>query len=150
MFQNILVGYDGSKGAKAALESAAVMAKVYEADVTVLWVCKPLSRFSDSLGELKGEKEAADEYYKDRCSEVFRMAKRHDIDVRCKMRRGNPVQTILGFADEGDYDLIIVGHSDHSKFVGRLFGDTAERIADHAHCNVLVVKKQKMEFQTVS
>jgi nucleotide-binding universal stress UspA family protein len=150
MFQNVLIGYDGSKGAKVALESAAVMCKEHGTNVTALWVCRPMPRHSDLLGEFKGEKEAADEYYNARCAEVFRVAKRHDIDIRCKMQRGHPAKTILRFADEGGYDLIIVGHSDHSELWGRLLGDTADRIADHAHCSVLVVKNKKTKFKTVS
>ena len=50
-------------------------------------------------------------------------------------------------ADEGGYDLIIVGHSGHSELWGRLLGDTADRIADHAHCSVLVVKQPDAVFQ---
>jgi nucleotide-binding universal stress UspA family protein len=141
MSRKILVGYDGSNGAKAALECAAAMAEEHGVAVTALWVCRPLPRHSDLLGELKGEKEAADEYYRARCTEVFRVAKRHGIDIRCKTSRGHPAKTILRFADEDGYDLIVVGHSDHSELWGRLLGDTADRIADHATCDVLIVKK---------
>jgi nucleotide-binding universal stress UspA family protein len=35
----------------------------------------------------------------------------------------------------------VVGHSDHSGLWGRLLGDTADRISDHAHCSVLIVKQ---------
>jgi len=42
--------------------------------------------------------------------------------------------------EEGGYDLIVVGHSDHSELWGRMLGDTADRMADHAHCSVLIVK----------
>ena len=141
MFQQLLVGYDGSEGAKTALECAVSMAEEYEADITALWVRSPLPRYSESLSELKSENEAAEEYYKERCSEVLRVAKRHGVDIRCKSSRGHPAKTILRFADEGGYDLIVVGHSDHSELWGRLLGDTADRIADHAHCSVLIVKK---------
>ena len=34
MFQKILVGYDGSKGGKAALQRAAVLAEVFNADLS--------------------------------------------------------------------------------------------------------------------
>ena len=54
--------------------------------------------------------------------------------------RGHPAKAIIKFAVDGNYDLIVVGHSDHSALWGRLLGDTADRIADHAHCSVLVVK----------
>jgi nucleotide-binding universal stress UspA family protein len=141
MFQNVLVGYDGSKSSKAALECAALMARKYEADVTALCVCKRLPRLSDLLSEFKAEREAADEYYKARCTEIFRVAKQHGVDIRCKTLRGHPANTILRFADAGDYDLIVVGYSDHSELWGRLLGNIPCRIADHAHCDVLIVRK---------
>jgi nucleotide-binding universal stress UspA family protein len=150
IFRKVLVGYDGSRGAKAALECAAAMAGEHDIAVTALWVRRPLPRYSDLLGEVKGEKEAADEYYSACCTEVFRVAKRHGIDIRCKTSRGHPAKTILRVADEDGYDLIVIGHSDHSELWGRLLGDTADRIADHAHCSVLVVKKQETDFHTVS
>lgn len=37
--------------------------------------------------------------------------------------------------------MIVVGHSDHSELWGRLLGDTADRVSDHAHCSVLIVKQ---------
>lgn len=43
-------------------------------------------------------------------------------------------------ADERNCDLIVVGHSDHPGLWERLLGETADRVSDHAHCSVLIVK----------
>ena len=147
MFQKILVGYDGSKGGKAALERAAVAAKHHNAQLTALWVREPLPRHSDLPGEFEEEKEGADEYFKERQREVAEMATRHGINIDCVSRAGHPAKTILRFADENGCDLIVIGHSDHSELWGRLLGDTADRIADHAHCSVLVVKHPEKQGQ---
>ena len=141
MFEKILVGYDGSKGGKAALERAAVAAKNYNAQLTALWVREPLPRHSDLPGESEGEREGADEYFKERQREVAEMGTRLGISIGCETRRGHPAKTIVGFAKEGTYDLIVIGHSDHSELWGRLLGDTADRVSDHAHCSVLIVKE---------
>ena len=141
MFKKILVGYDGSKGGKAALQRAAVLAKGFNADLCALWVRELLPRHSDLPGEYEEEAEAADEYFKERSREIQEAAAGHGIPIRCETRRGHAAKTILRFADEGGYDLIVVGHSDHSELWGRLLGDTADRISDHAHCSVLIVKQ---------
>lgn len=39
------------------------------------------------------------------------------------------------------YDLILISPSDHSELWGRLLEDTADRITDHAHGSVLIVKQ---------
>ena len=144
MFKKILVGYDGSKGGKAALQCAAVMAKQTNAEITALWVRAPLPRHSDLPGEFEGEAEAADEYLKARRNEVEDAAAQHNIPIHCETRRGQAAKTILRFADEGGHDLIVIGHSDQSELWGRLLGDTADRISDHAICSVLIVKSSAL------
>jgi len=140
MFKKILVGYDGSKGGTAALRRAAAFARESRAELTTLWVREPLPRHSDLPGEYEEEAEAADEYFKARQREVQEVAAQYGIAIRCETRRGHAAKTILKFADEGGHDLIVVGHSDHSELWGRLLGDTADRISDHARCSVLIVK----------
>ena len=141
MFQKILVGYDGSKGGKAALSRAVMMAKAANAQVTALWVREPLPRYTDLPGEPEGEAEAADDYFRERRKEVTEVAAQHGIKVACETGHGHPAKIIVTIAKEGDFDLIVVGHSDHSELWGRLLGDTADRISDHAHCSVLIVKQ---------
>jgi nucleotide-binding universal stress UspA family protein len=142
MFNKILVGYDGSKGGKAALAGAAALAKSFGSQVTALWVRELLPRHSDLPGEYEGEAEAADEYFQERQKEVTAVAAQYGVSIACETRRGHPAKTILQLAKDGGYDLLVVGHSDHSELWGRLLGDTADRITDHAHCSVLVVKTE--------
>jgi nucleotide-binding universal stress UspA family protein len=141
MFMKILVGYDGSKGGKAALRRALALAKECQAEVTVLWVCEPMPRHSDLPGEYEEQAEAAADYFKERQKEVQQQAAQQGVAVRCETRRGHPAKTILKAAEEAGCDLIVIGHSDHSELWGRLLGDTADRISDHAHCSVLIVKQ---------
>jgi nucleotide-binding universal stress UspA family protein len=140
MFKKILVGYDGSKGGKAALRRAAVLAKEFNAELTALWVREPLPRYTDLPGEPESEAEAGDEYFRERQKEVAEMAAHHGIKVACETRRGHPAKSLVQAAADQACDLIVVGHSDHSEMWGRLLGDTADRISDHADCSVLIVK----------
>ena len=140
MFKKILVGYDGSKGGKLALEHAATMASGYHAALTALWVCQPLPRHADLPGESEGEAEATQEYFAERKQEVAEVAQRYGLNIACERRSGHAAKAIVTVAKEGDYDLVIIGHSDHSELWGRLLGDTADRVSDHAHCSVLIVK----------
>ena len=140
MFKNILVGYDGSPSAKRALQRAAIMAREYNATLSALWVREPLPRYSDLPGESEEEAESAQDYFSERRKEVEAVAKEHGIEIGCESRSGHPAKVIVTAADENHCDLIIVGHSDHSGLWGRLLGDTADRVSDHAHCSVLIVK----------
>ncbi len=46
------------------------------------------------------------------------------------------------------YDLSLIGHSDHSELWGPLVGDTADRVSDHTHCSVLIVKQPEIANKT--
>jgi nucleotide-binding universal stress UspA family protein len=141
MFKKILVGYDGSRGGRTALERAAALAREGGGQLTAIWVRQPLPRHADLPGEAEGEAEAAGDYFEERKVEVAEVAKRFGIAIGCESRAGHAAKIIVTFAKEGGYDLVVVGHSDHSELWGRLLGDTADRISDHAHCSVLVVKE---------
>ena len=68
------------------------------------------------------------------------MRLRHSLlhwEPRSRAGGGDAAKVIAGFATEGYYDLIVIGHSDHSELWGRRLGGTADRISDHAHCSVL-------------
>ena len=140
MFHKILVGYDGSHGAKGALQMAATMAKQNHSAITAMWVREPLPKHSDLPGECEQEEEAAQGYLKERREEVQSLAGKYEIPIEWDTRRGHPAKTIVSVANDEGYDLVVVGHSDHSGLWGRLLGDTADRISDHAHCTVLIVK----------
>jgi nucleotide-binding universal stress UspA family protein len=141
MFKKILVGYDGSKGGRAALERAAALARESKAQLTAVWVRQPLPRHADLPGEPEGEAEAARDYFEERKREVEELAKRLGIAIGCESLSGHAAKVMVTFARDGGYDLVVVGHSDHSELWGRLLGDTADRISDHAHCSVLIVKQ---------
>lgn len=140
MFKKILVGYDGSAGGKAALATAAVIAAKFGSQMTALCVHAPMPRHSDLPGEFEAEAEAADERFIELRLEVVEVAVRHGLSIPCEARGGHPAKAIVKHADEGGYDLIVVGHSGHSEIWCRLLGDTADRISDRASCSVLVVK----------
>lgn len=140
MFKKILVAYDGSKGGKLALSRAAALAKHDGSMVTALWVQEPLPHYSDLPGEPEDQAESGDYYFKERTQEIQAVASEYEIAIPAATRRGHAAKTIVTYAKEGGFDLVVLGHSDHSEMWGRLLGDIADRVCDHAHCSVLVVK----------
>ncbi len=140
MFEKILIGYDGSKGAQAALHRAAVLAKKFNAQLTAFWVREPLPRHSDLPGEFEEETEAADDYFKARREEVKAAAEQRGLPIACEMGRGHTAKPHVKVGGHRGDGVLVVGHRGHSELWGRLLGDTANRIADHAPCSVLVVK----------
>lgn len=137
-FQNILIGYDGSPSAKAALDFALGLAMDSNAKLTALWVREPLPRGSDMLSEVLAGKESNDEQFQQHYREIREATRGQCLDVEFVSRSGNPAKAIKQYASEGDFDLIVLGQS--FRAWGRFLGDTANRIVDQAECKVLIVK----------
>lgn len=60
--------------------------------------------------------------------------------LRTRVRAGPPVQEIVREAEEGDYDLLILGISQSSHLAERLLGSTALRVVEQVPCPVIIVK----------
>jgi nucleotide-binding universal stress UspA family protein len=140
MFKKILVGFDGSKNAELALSHAISLSKVTAAKITVLWVRESLPHFPESVDEIAVEEEAAQSYFQAIEERVRKLIRPEATSVEIKCLRGHPAQQIVECADQGAFDLIVLGNRGHHGFFSRLLGGTADRVSDHAHCDVLIVK----------
>jgi nucleotide-binding universal stress UspA family protein len=140
MFHKILVGFDGSKNAELALFHALSLSKVTGAKVTVLWVRETLPHFPETVDEIAMEEEAAQAYFTGIEEQVQRLIRSQPGSVEVERRRGHPAQQIVECADKGGFDLIVLGNRGHHGFFSRLLGGTADRVSDHARCDVLIVK----------
>ena len=53
---------------------------------------------------------------------------------------GAEVETIINYARDGEFDLLVIGFMGHSKIFGRVWGSTSQNLAKLAPCTVVVVK----------
>lgn len=63
-----------------------------------------------------------------------------DIKITPIIKEGSPAKEILNVAEEEDVDLIMIGSSGKSKFDKFLMGSVADKVSNHAHCSVMVVR----------
>lgn len=140
MYQKILLAYDGSKGAGRALEAALELAKLHGAELWVLAVEESLPRFAATMDEVQEEKEYANRYYGELLAAAGRRAQEAGVEIYPLLRAGHAAKTIAEVAQEGNFDLVIVGHTGHSEVWARFLGTTAEKTSRHAPCSVLIVR----------
>ena len=141
MYKKILVGYDGSDGARLALEHGLSLAKELRAELWTLWVRGSLPHYPETVDEVEEEKEAADSFLKRITKDVLAYTKQYGVDIHAESKAGHPAQSILLFAEEGMFDLIVLGNRGHSGLWGRFLGHTADKVSENAHCSVLIVRK---------
>lgn len=85
---------------------------------------------------MKREKDA---FFGGLAARARREAEAAGLAVEVDVRPGHAADLIVRCARERDADLLVVGHKGH--FLGDyLLGSTADRVAHHAHCPVMIVK----------
>jgi nucleotide-binding universal stress UspA family protein len=141
MYRKLLVGYDGSEGAKLALDHALLLARELNAEVWTLWVRGSLPHYPETVDEVEEEKEAANSFMQRITKDILGYSKQSGVEIHAESRSGHPAQTLLTFAEEGNFDLIVLGNRGHSGLWGRFLGHTADKISENAHCSVLIVRQ---------
>lgn len=64
------------------------------------------------------------------------------ISVQKRIRVGQAAAEIVAEANEGSFDLVVVGERQEHGFVTRLLGPTAERVIAHMPCPILIARPQ--------
>lgn len=128
----ILVGYDGSNAAKAALKLSISHATAFKAIVLIV-----TSRSSGEMEEVDALKEA--EKKLEWAKSLFDEAGIAN-DTHLLIRGMSPGEDIVAFAKEQGVDSIIIGVKRRSKVGKVLFGSNAQYIILNADCPVTTVK----------
>lgn len=140
MFRKILVGNDGSDGAKKALQTALTLATRDGAELHEISVEEHLPRYGALMGELDEAKEEAREFFHRVAQEAEAAAATQGLRLTSHVVPGHPVEAITKFAQDGGFDLLIVGFTGHSNIFGRIWGGTSQNLVRLSPCTVLVVK----------
>ncbi len=65
-------------------------------------------------------------------------ARQQGVEIASDLRVGHPAGQILIAARAARADLLVIGHSRHPELHNRVLGSTAEHVARHAFCSVLI------------
>ncbi len=140
MFKKILIANDGSAGARLALRVAVDLAKRYGAELHSISVEEGIPHYAATIGEVDEFKKEANEYFKKVNDDAIELAKKEGIELRPHVITGHEVETIVNFARDGEFDLLVIGFMGHSRIFGRVWGSTSQSITRLAPCTVVVVK----------
>ena len=143
-YKHILVPLDGSELAELALPDAFALARLSQAQVTVLQVIVPIAHHLDpdvddpDFIEAEGKKyeTLARQYLKDVCERVGCA----DITIQAEAKMGSPAETIIDYAHQEPIDLIVMATHGHSGFKRWAFGSVADEVLRGADVPVLLVR----------
>jgi nucleotide-binding universal stress UspA family protein len=127
---NILVPVDGSRAAGKALIHAVSLAKKLGAKITLLYVQEGgLSRVRPEI--MKGIGNVI-------LSKAAGKVKSVEFDKR--LESGSPGSVITQTADQGNYDLVVMGDKGHSRVRRFLLGSASNHVLHYTNRAVLIVK----------
>ncbi|HEV8721423.1 MAG TPA: universal stress protein [Candidatus Binatia bacterium] len=140
MFNKILLAYDGSDGAKLALEKVVDFAKLANAELHLLAVGR-IPEYAETVSETEEAREQARSYYSKIMEDAADHLKQGGLSAKVHIDFGKPADTILRIAEELKVDLVVLGTHPHTAVRRRFLGATVDKVIDHAHCSVLVIRK---------
>jgi nucleotide-binding universal stress UspA family protein len=138
-FERLLVAVDGSEASAHALETALELAAATGASVAALAVEGPLPAYAATIGEVEEVKREKDAFFGRLARDVRAKAERAGIDIEVEVRPGHAAELIPRVAKERGVDLIVLGHRGHF-LRDHFLGSTADRVAEHAECPVMIVR----------
>jgi nucleotide-binding universal stress UspA family protein len=157
MFKKILVPIDGSKPAHDALEVALEMAKIHKSDVEILHVISfaeeylpimPYAAESGAVGSYMPPEWIVEysnsirEISKDMLNTALKMAKQiaPDVNITTKLLEGSPGKHIVEEAEEGKFDLIVIGSRGLSRLQELFLGNVSNKVVNNSKIPVLIIK----------
>jgi nucleotide-binding universal stress UspA family protein len=164
-YRKILYTTDLSESGRNAFNHAASLSNHYDAELVVFHVVeggpdldqrlfgyideelweeiktRNLEEARDILVRRKRDNAAIKECVGQYCDEVQANLPEHpDVTYKIVVKMGEPVEEIIGEAEGGGYDLIVMGSHGHGSVKAAIMGDTVRRVVRRSKIPVLVVR----------
>lgn len=141
----ILASTDGSQLSYKALHEAALIAGAMKEKVTVIYVEDQVPHprdegyyFSeDSLQQYEARRKEDREQITADVREIFE-AEGAEVDMR--IEQGHAADTITRIAEEGQFDLLVMGSRGWGGMNRLLLGSVSQAVVQHVHTSVLIVR----------
>lgn len=132
--KKILIAYDGGEPAHRALDTAAELARLTGATVSVVSVV-PVHPGRVPIEPWDGTSTHAEELI-----EARRLLRELGIEAELIEPSGDPAVAIERIAEDGNFDTVILGSRGLS-LMGRVFqGSVSEHVATHAKATVVIAR----------
>jgi len=138
MYDRILVPVDGSDPATAALDHALDIASEHEATVDVLHVADTNIPSQTRIGT-----DVVDALVEEGAKIVTDARKRGgdlEVTVNTEVVQGKPTEAIVGYAENNDHDLIVMGSRGQRNLGEYVLGSTTDRVVNRTDRQVLTVR----------
>ncbi|MFZ5650341.1 MAG: universal stress protein [Bacillota bacterium] len=147
MFKKILIPIDGSEGSSQAVDHLLKMLESEKPQIVALFHSVVFPTVLESYsGKMRGPMAQFKEQMLEHGEEILKSAKDKIIEkypevaVETKLVWGDPKYTITTEADDGKYDLLIMGSRGLSGIKSFLMGSVSNHVAQNVKCTIILVK----------
>lgn len=141
--KKILVPIDFSDYSKSALRYSVNFAKLFNAELNLVYVIEPVVYPPDfSMGQIAFPQVDVqlDERANDELNKLAKTEIPQGMACNVLIKTGKPFVEIIELASELDIDLIIIASHGHTRTESILFGSTAEKVVRKSPCPVLSLR----------
>jgi nucleotide-binding universal stress UspA family protein len=137
MAGDIILGYDGSAGSKAALAVAVSVARAFDAPLSIVFGYEP----NPMGGETADYKNKLEKIGQEMVAAALAGAKTIDPDVHTEVLvvPMRPVESLLEAATERQARVIVVGGTGERPIIGAILGSVPHKLLHRSEVPVLVV-----------
>ena len=121
MYEQILVGTDGSNTAAIAVERAVDLAKAFHSTLTIFSVGSP--KRAGAAVEAEAKKYA-----------------NSGVTIRTETVEGDPATAIVDRTEKGDIDLLVLGNKGMTGATRFFLGSVPNKVSHHAPVALLIVR----------
>ena len=139
----ILVATDGSKNAKKALKKARAIAEKMDAEVEIVSVAKDVITnpyLTIEYSVVKSNQEDFVGLAEEILAESLKEFDGFEGEVKTKLLRGDPADSIVEESKSDNFDLIIMGSRGLGTFSRTILGSVSHKVLNHSNIDVLIVK----------
>ncbi|WP_244094341.1 universal stress protein [Jeotgalibacillus salarius] len=135
----ILLATDGSEHSKRALEKAIKLAKKSEqTTVDMIYAVDGSKSKSDVLQY--GDTDTANYQRLKKLKALGEPLREAGVEANYHIVHGEPAKAIIAFANERDYDMVVIGSRGRSEVQKFLLGSVSHKLVKYVHAPVVVVK----------
>lgn len=141
VYNRILVAIDGSKMSNKALKAALQIARERYSKVGVIHVEKNVmiseNMTTDSIDEIYSKiNNEADSLF----NEARSLAESEELEIDTHYVMGDPAVQIVKTAEQGNYQLIVMGSRGLGAIKGIVMGSVSYKVLQLSQCPVLIIK----------
>ncbi len=139
-FKHVLVPTDFSEPSREATDYAVDLARAADAKLTLLHVIVDPIVYIPAMGGYAPEPRDMEQFAETALGEWIAEDDAAGLNLERIWKHGDPVSSILEFADAKDCDLVVMGTHGRGVVGHMLVGSVAERVVRKSKCPVLTVR----------